>query len=354
MNPEICYIGMDLGTYKTAVVCSNGRRDAVTSVVGWPRDMIARSLLGRDTVVGEEVFENRRALESIRPFAHGALKYVDHQSAGIAAEDLDRHRRAARLLVEHAVSRVRPSDARCVFGAIGAPSQAGLASRQFILEAAATTFDAALIVHEPFAVAYGMHRLRNTLVVDIGAGTTDICPMFGAYPTELDQLTVPVGGDGIDRQFRERLSATYPEISVTDWLARQIKERHGSVRPRSERIVITLPVDGRPREYDVTEALHDACQSIVPPIVEGIRAVVARIDSELQPGLRDNILLAGGGSQLVGLDLIIEQGLQPIGGGKVTRVQDAMYAGAFGALKLALEMPPEQWSRVVPAVTRAA
>ena len=47
-----------------------------------------------------------------------------------------------------------------------------------------------------------------------------------------------------------------------------------------------------------------------------------------------------------GLDRLIETALTEYGGGKVTRVSDATYAGAVGAVKLAMTMPGDGWSRL--------
>jgi rod shape-determining protein MreB len=47
-----------------------------------------------------------------------------------------------------------------------------------------------------------------------------------------------------------------------------------------------------------------------------------------------------------GLDRLIEEDLQQYGGGKVTKVQEPVYAGANGALKLATDMPEEYWKQV--------
>src|SRR4051794_2500689 len=157
MDQEVVFIGMDLGTFKTSVASSTGMRDAIPSSVGWPRDHIARTLLGRDVIFGKDVIEHRLALEVVRPFEKGVLKYNTPGEAGVPVEQMQQHREAARLLVEHAVALTRPPKGRPLYGVIGAPSRASIDNKAALLEAAASTFDAVLIVSEPFAVAYGMN-----------------------------------------------------------------------------------------------------------------------------------------------------------------------------------------------------
>jgi len=346
MTQQIVHIGMDLGTFKTSVVSSNGKRAVLHSAVGWPKDHVARTMLGRDVVFGKDVLERRLALQVVRPFERAVLKYNHHADADVPKENLPKHQQAARLLVEHAVSLTDPPKDAPRYGVIGAPSRASALNKHALIEAARDTLDAVMIVPEPFAAAYGMNRVNNTLVIDIGAGTVDICPMFGAYPSEEDQVTIPVGGDSIDERFCHYLRAAYPEAQLSNNMAREIKEKYGFVHDVNEKALVTLPADGQPRQFDVTEPLKEACKAIVPPIVQGLRELIARIDPEFQRPLLDNILLSGGGSQLKGLDQLIEDSLQEYGGGKVTKVYDSVFAGAIGALKLAMEMPAEYWSRI--------
>src|SRR5262249_13604528 len=127
-------------------------------------------------------------------------------------------------------------------------------------------------------------------------------------------------------------------------MAREIKEKYGFVHNVNEKAVAVLPVAGKPKQFDVTAPLKEACAIIVPPIVQGLREVIARLDPEFQQRMLYNIVLGGGGSQLKGLDQVIEDSLREYGGAKVKKVGDAVFAGAVGALKLAMSLPRDCWN----------
>jgi rod shape-determining protein MreB len=346
MDKGIVYIGMDLGTFKTSVASSTGTRDVIASAVGWPKDQVARTLLGRDVVFGKDLIDHRLAVHVVRPFEKGVLKYSAPNEVGVKPQQIELHKEAARLLVEHAVAATRPPKGLPVYGVIGAPSRASVVNKKVLLEAAQSAFHGVMIVSEPFSIAYGMNRLSDTLVVDIGAGTIDICPIYGTFPREDEQVTVPLGGDYVDEQFYNLLRKKYPEAQVSLNMAREIKEKYGFVHDVDEKAVVSLPVEGKPRQFDVTEPLKAACKMIVPPILQGLRDVIARFDPEFQQRMLYNIVLGGGGSQLKGLDRVIEEALKEYGGAKVKRVYDAVFAGAVGALKLAMTMPPEFFEKL--------
>lgn len=346
MNHPITYIGMDLGTFKTSVASANGKRTMVPSAVGWPKDRVARALLGRDVIFGEEIWTHRSALNVVRPFQRGTLKYIDGADAGFGPDDIARHKEAAELLVKHAVSTTEPASHGPIYGVIGAPSRATILNKQVIIDAARSTLDAVMVVAEPFTIAYGMDRLSNTLVIDIGAGTIDICPMYGTYPKDEDQITLPIGGDSIDDEFHRLMkqSENPPQLSLK--MAREIKENFGYVRDYEDAAIVTLPVAGKPTLIDVSKQLNSACRSIVPGIIEALRELISKFDPEFQSSLLSNVLLGGGGGQLKGLDRLIEEALQPYGGANVTRVDDSVFAGANGALKMAMSMPADYWQQI--------
>lgn len=343
----VLLIGMDLGCYKTSVASTNGSREHVHSIVGWPKDPISRKMIGKDVVFGNEAFHHRLALETIRPFEKGALKYADSTDAGVPKEKLARYKQAAHELVKHAVSLCRPTKGTLVHGVIGAPAKASIVNKQQLLDACKGIFDSVMIVSEPFAVAYGMNCLEDALVVDIGAGTTDLCRMHGTMPEEDDQITVTIAGDYVDEYASNLIKKAHPEAQFTINMVREAKERFSFVHEVNDKALITWPnKDGHPTEFDLTQQLKEACKQLVPPIVQGLRKLVSSFDAEFQKRMLNNIILAGGGSQLRGLDRLIEEDLKQYGGGRVTRVPEPVYAGANGALKLATDMPDEYWTEV--------
>lgn len=345
MDARKIFVGIDLGSFKTSIASSEGVRETLPSAVAWPKDHVAKMVFGRDIVFGEDIFNQNLALNVIRPFERGALKFLERDDSHLSSDTAARHLDAARQLVRHVVSLVRPNQNSPIFGVLGAPSRASITCKQTMLSVVQDVFASAMIVPEPFAVAYGMNRLTNTLVVDIGAGTTDICPLYGALPRDEDQVTIPIGGDAIDDRFVKEIAEAFPEISMSPAMARKIKEKHGCVDDQVRQAAINWPVQGKPKTFDVADILRHACQVIVDPIIEGIFEVVARLDPEYQRSMLENVILAGGGSQLRGLDRMIEQGLEELGGGSVTRVYDSVFAGATGGLKLAMRMPLEEWER---------
>jgi rod shape-determining protein MreB len=343
----ILYVGMDLGCYKTSIAATNGTREVVYSIVGWPKDPVSRKMLGKDVVFGNEAFQHRLALDTVRPFEKGALKYVESDAAGIPKEKLEKYKQAARELVKHVVSLTRPPKGTLVYGVIGAPARASILNQQALLDACREVFEAVMIVSEPFAVAYGMNMLEDALVVDIGAGTTDLCRMHGAIPSEEDQITLSVAGDSIDEVAYTLIRKAHPEAQFTINMVREAKERYSFVHDINDKAIVIWPdKHGKPTAYDVTQELKEACRSIVPPIVQGLRQLVSTFDAEFQRRMLQNVILAGGGSQLRGLDRLIEEDLKQYGGGRVTRVQEPVFAGANGALKLATDMPEEYWREV--------
>jgi len=337
----VLYVGIDLGTSRTSIAASNGVRATVPSVVGYPKDVVGQKLFGRSVLFGDDAIEKRMSLDFHRPLEKGVLK----GAAGEEGNDGDV--RAARDLINEIIRRARPRKDELIYAVIGAPAEASMKSKTAILDVARESCDSVMICSEPFSVAYGQEMLEDVLVIDIGAGTVDLCRMHGTMPEDADQITLETAGDFVDDQFGAAIKESNPQAQFSKEMLKGIKERFASVADEMEPCNVQLPVNGKPTDVDLTQELRGACRSIVPPIVKGLRKLIATFDPEFQDRLKDRVLLAGGGSQIKGLDTAIESEMhKQLGSGRVVRIEEPMYGGATGALKIAHDMPDEYWERL--------
>lgn len=337
----VLYVGVDLGTSRTSISASNGVRETVASVVGYPKDVVSRKLLKRDVLVGSEALERRLSLNMYRPLEHGVLKTDDADGGA------DQNAKAAADLLKAAIAMARARKDELVYAVIGAPAQASIHSKNAILDAARECVDSVMLCSEPFAVAYGLDMLEDVLVIDIGAGTTDLCRMHGTMPEESDQVTLTYAGDFLDKELYKAFESKCTGANFTIGMIKEIKEKYSYVSGSSEPIEVEFPVEGKPVKFDITDEVLSSCKKIIPPIVDALGQLIASFDPEFQHRLRDRVLLAGGGSMIRGLDRAIEAHMkEKLGGGRVLRIEEPMYGGANGALKIAHDMPAEYWEQL--------
>ena len=345
---DVLFIGISLGTSRTAISGSNGVRKVISSLVGWPKDVVARKFLKKDIVFGDDVLKNRLALDYVRPLSRGVIVGSDKGAdKEIAQEDIDKASEGVKELIRHAIDLGEPKGYPKIFGVVGAPSRASKENKHAILDAANDILDAVMVVPEPFALAYGTGKLDISLVIDIGAGTADLCRIYGSLPTEEDQRVTYKAGDHIDKMLMELVVERYPDAQVTIDMARRWKEDHGFVGETKKKVTVEFPIKGVPQKCEITEEMREACESIVPDMAAAIKDLISMFHPEFQAELRNNIILGGGSSQIADLDKAIEEELEAVGGGKVYLVDDPVYAGADGSLKLAQDMPNEYWNQLL-------
>ena len=338
-------LGIDLGTSRSSIVSMNGVRKTVESYVGYARDPISRKLLKTDVIYGRHALDNRLAVNLYRPLEKGVIKGT-REDGKMADDEQAKNLNAAKDLLRYMVDLVHPGRDEVLFGVIGVPSRATNKNKQAILDIARDVLDSVMIVSEPFTVAYAMERMSDVMVIDIGAGTTDLCRMHGTVPTEEDEVSYTIAGDAIDTKLYELIMDRYPKAQLTQNMCKTFKEQYGFVSDAKDKVEVMIPVDGSPTPHDITQELKQACELLLPPIVEGIHKLVSSFNPEFQDRLRNNVLLAGGGGLMRGLNKRVEDAMQAIGGGKVTVVDEPLYAGANGALQLALDMPSEYWQQL--------
>lgn len=329
---DILYIGIDLGTSRSAVSASNGKRKWIESYVGWPKDFVARKLLGKKVLFGDEALQNRMSVTLVRPLEYGVIR-----------EGTARDEEATRELIHHLIEMAEPSEGQAIFAAVGVPAEALKVNKLAIRDAVKEYADSLMVVSEPFSVAYGLGALNNAMIIDIGAGTIDFCVMHGTMPEEEDQRTLTTAGDYIDRQLYDRLAEKYPTARFSEPLVRKFKEEYGFIGETGSRVVVKVPVEGKFSEHDITSELQQACERVLPSIVETMIDLISRYEPEFQEQVRRNIYLAGGGSQIKGIATALEEELREYGSFKISVVDDPLFSGADGALALAQDMPEEYW-----------
>ena len=333
---EKLLVGIDLGTSRSAISADNGKKKWVESYVGWPRDFIARKVVGEPILFGEEAVKHRLSLDMYRPLKNGVIK-----------EGTARDEEAVEELIHHLITLVQSSknDTK-IRAVVGVPAESFKVNKVALKKAVAEFAESLFVVSEPFAVAYGVGALDNAMVIDIGAGTVDFCIMHGTVPVEEDQRTVLTAGDYIDQQLFTFLKERYPEADFNLNMIRRFKEAHSFVGKADKDVEVEIPVEGKSTVHDITEEMKRACESILPAMVESTLELIAKFDPEYQDAIRENIILAGGGSQIHGLAEYLEKAIGEYGPTKVQVVEDPLYGGADGALELAKEMPDEYWTEL--------
>ena len=339
MAEDVLYIGIDLGTFRSVMVSSDSHEEEELTVIGTPKDPIARNFLKRDVLFGEEALKNRLALDLFRPLELGVIKDTPEDSEFIAH------------FITHLIGLSDPEDHDRVVAVIGAPAEASHVDKTSIFDAAAGSVNAAMIISEPFAVAYALDMIEHTLVIDIGAGTTDLCRVYGTIPGPADQMHTGYAGDYVDNQIIVEVQKKYNGAQITKDMARRWKEKYSFVSTSTPDapIMVDFSIDGKAMTLDITDCIQNACESIVEPIVENVKALVAESNPEFHDEFRRNMVLAGGGSGIAGLGALIERRLSDLGDVNVHVVDDPVRLGAMGGLRLAMEVPEDMWKNLTLA-----
>jgi rod shape-determining protein MreB len=244
-------LGIDLGTSRSSIVSMNGTRKTVESYVGYAKDPISRKMLKADIIYGRHALDNRLAVDLYRPLEKGVIKGT-RDDGGLAGDEQVKNLNAAKDLLRYMVDLVHPGRDEVLFGVVGVPSRATNKNKQAILDIARDVLDSVMIVSEPFTVAYAMERMADVMVIDIGAGTTDLCRMHGTVPAEEDEISYTIAGDAVDQRLYELIMEKYPRAQLTQNMCKTFKEQYGFVSDAKDKIEVNIPVGGKPTPHDIT------------------------------------------------------------------------------------------------------
>ena len=168
---------------------------------------------------------------------------------------------------------------------------------------------AVFLIEEPMAAAIGVglpvQEPAGNMIVDRGGGTTEVA-IISLAGIVLSK-SVRTGGDEMDGAIVQYMKRVY-NLLIGERTAEEIKIAIGSAYPLEEEM--SLPKTITIKSEEIREALEEPVNNIV----EGISVTLERCPAELAADLVDRgIVLAGGTSQLRGLDkLIAEQTGLPV------------------------------------------
>lgn len=164
------------------------------------------------------------------------------------------------------------------------------------------------VIEGPLAVAFGLGLdfsvPKGTLVVDIGAGTTDIAVISLGGIAACDSFKT--ASSDFDMQIIRYVRKEY-NIEIGPLTAEMIKIRVGSAVKRDIEIAIVAKgrnvFSGLPESFEISSGeVYDAITETVDTICNAIRQVLNRTDPDLVADITaDGLYLTGGGSQLNGM-----------------------------------------------------
>lgn len=347
-------VGFDLGTNASCVLAgSPDTRDitisrVIPSVVGYAREGLVDGIIAGNARVlfGEEAINHRLQVKLIAPLADGVIAHVD------AARDFIRRIRAV----------VDPTASAEIRAVIGMPANAGEAARENIRSCCAGVFDRILLVPEPFLAALGFRDdgrlgqpnysdpVTNSLFIDIGGGTTDLCLIQGCFPSAEDQISLAFAGDAIDQSIEDDLLRIYPNNGFSRSTIRQIKEENSYVGPIRKPIDVKVLIGGKNHTLELGEIIGRACNQLLDKFYPALTTLIARAPSDSVAQLLENIVITGGGSCIRGLDTVLQQRLAA-DGYSTPKVQlvgpDYKRFVAIGALKAARAAREDQWQHLL-------
>ena len=311
-------IGIDLGT-RNSLVFATGKGIVLRepSVVVYDKDTEkiraigeeARQMTGNVSSNMEVIWPIRRGVIVDYNVMEKMLKYFIAQAMG---------RRAFRK------PRIR----------ISVPSGITEIERKAVEEAAYQAgAREVFLVEEPIAAAIGagvdITKPFGNLIVDIGAGTTDVAVI--SIAGVVVSSSVKVAGDNFDQAILNYVREKHSLFIGAD-VAEEIKIRIGTAceeaEPRTMEVKGRNIITGLPKVATLTsEEIRIALKEATGQIVDAVHGVLEKTPPELAADIMDRgIVLTGGGAMLHGMDTLIEQKT----GVNTLTVQDAMLVVAAG------------------------
>jgi len=319
-------LGIDLGTANTLIYIK-GKGIVIREPSIIARQKKTKKILAVGLKAKEMVGKTPANIEVIRPLADGVIADFD------ACEAMINH----YIQLVHQVPGIIPKIPKPKV-VIGIPSGVTEVERRAVQDAALSAgCRAAYLIEEPIAAAIGadlpVESPEGQLIIDIGGGTTEVA-VISLAGIVLERC-LRVAGDEMDEaivamaRMRHNLilgiaTAEAVKIGIGSTIPFP-QEKHFVIRGRD--MGTGLPRSIKISSTEVREALGPVIQQILGSVTDTIEETPPELLSDI---LEHGIVLAGGCSQIFGIDKIISEATKM----PVWVVDDPMTAVAKGCGKL--------------------
>ena len=353
-SDRVLLVGLDLGTNTTCIEFADSENpktelsELIPSLVGYARNGILPDVIpgNETTLFGTDALKYKLHLDLVQPLRDGII------------DDMD----AVRDYLVHLKEKTGSNPDTDIRAVIGIPANTGPEDRENVRVAVTGLFDKVILIPEPFLAALGCREvsknsgsgyidpISNSIFVDIGAGSSDICLIQGYYPSSEDQISFAFAGDALDEMIQEALLTKYPDSGISIAKCREIKEQHSFVNGAKKSILAPVMISGKVKELEVADAINNACNTLLERIFQAVRSLIVRADPDSIPNLLQNIIMTGGGSMISGIDKALEELLTEEGfeGCKVSSIGETFKTRvATGALVAARQAGDHQWQTLL-------
>ena len=291
-------IGIDLGTANTLVYVKN------RGVVLREPSVVALDKNRKPIAVGIEaklmLGRTPESITAVRPMKDGEIadfeisEHMLRSFIGKVAKKSVLSKLTVVVAVSHGITAVAK---RAV---IDSAYRAGADEVKTIYQPLASALGVGLPVGDPAA----------SMIVDIGGGTTEIAIL--SLGDIAHAKSIRIGGDELDNSIIQYVKRSY-NLVIGERTAEEIKIKIGSAYPLDQEL--TLEIRGRDAMTGLPRSLHITSQEVRECLMENFNAIIDAIRSSLDRCLPElssdlverGIALAGGGSQIRGIDRLISE-----------------------------------------------
>ncbi|MEA2701945.1 MAG: rod shape-determining protein MreB [Candidatus Parcubacteria bacterium] len=293
-------IGVDLGTGNTLVYV-RGRG----IVLNEPSVVTVNEKTGQVVAVGQDaknmLGKTPPHVRVVRPLAHGVISDFE----------------VTQELLAYLIQKAQSGSTK-LFGprvVVGVPTGVTNVESRAVRDAALTAgAREVFVLEEPMAGAIGaklpVTEAVGTMVLDIGAGTTDIAviALGGTVASKSSQ----VAGDRFNENITDFVRSEF-QLAIGEKTAEETKIAIGAVLPLDEELV--HPIRGRdlatglPREVMLTDShVREALASSLDSLMEAMKDVIEHTPPELLSDvLERGVTVFGGGALLRGLPELLSK-----------------------------------------------